>query len=66
MSQRLVTLTDALMGSLPGGLALIAYVTCALFTAFTGASGVTIVALGALLLPALKEGGYGDDSALVW
>ena len=64
MSQRLVTLTDALMGGLPGGLALIAYVTCALFTAFTGASGVTIVALGALLLPALKEGGYGDRFSL--
>ncbi len=64
MSQRLVTLTDALMGRLPGGLALIAYVTCALFTAFTGASGVTIVALGALLLPALKEGGYGDRFSL--
>ena len=64
MSQRLVTLTDALMGGFPGGLALIAYVTCALFTAFTGASGVTIVALGALLLPALKEGGYGDRFSL--
>jgi TRAP-type C4-dicarboxylate transport system permease large subunit len=38
---------------MPGGLALVALVACALFTAFTGASGVTIVALGALLYPAL-------------
>jgi C4-dicarboxylate transporter DctM subunit len=64
MSRRLVALTDALLGRLPGGLALIAYVTCALFTAFTGASGVTIVALGALLLPALKAGGYDDRFSL--
>lgn len=64
MSRRLVALTDALLGRLPGGLALIAYVTCALFTAFTGASGVTIVALGALLLPALKAGGYEDRFSL--
>jgi len=51
-SQRLVRLTNALLGWLPGGLAIVAIVACALFTAFTGASGVTIVALGALLYPA--------------
>ena len=39
------------MGWLPGGLALVALVSCAFFTAFTGASGVTIVALGGLLFP---------------
>jgi C4-dicarboxylate transporter DctM subunit len=57
---RLVNLTNALMGWLPGGLAIVALITCALFTAFTGASGVTIVALGALLYPALKAAGYGE------
>ncbi|MDH3712311.1 MAG: TRAP transporter large permease subunit [Gammaproteobacteria bacterium] len=56
--QRLVRLSNALLGWLPGGLAIVAVVTCALFTAFTGASGVTIVALGALLYPALKQAGY--------
>ena len=40
----------------PGGLAIVSLVACALFTAFTGASGVTIIALGALLFPALDAG----------
>jgi len=59
--QRLVRLTDAFFGWMPGGLAVVALMTCALFTAFTGASGVTIVALGALLYPALKDAGYRED-----
>jgi tripartite ATP-independent transporter DctM subunit len=46
---------------MPGGLAMISLVACALFTAFTGASGVTIIALGALLYPALKHAGYPDN-----
>lgn len=64
LSSRLVRLTDALMGWLPGGLALVAFITCAFFTAFTGASGVTIVAIGALLYPALQEGGYSEKFSL--
>jgi tripartite ATP-independent transporter DctM subunit len=62
--QRLVRVTNALLGWLPGGLAVVALATCALFTAFTGASGVTIVALGALLVPALAEAGYDSDFRL--
>jgi tripartite ATP-independent transporter DctM subunit len=58
--QRLVRLSQALLGWLPGGLAIISLVACALFTAFTGASGVTIIALGALLYPALKQAGYDE------
>ncbi|HWP94399.1 MAG TPA: TRAP transporter large permease subunit [Gammaproteobacteria bacterium] len=57
---RLVRLTNALIGWLPGGLALVALTACAFFTAFTGASGVTIVALGALLYPALQQAGYPE------
>jgi len=49
---------------MPGGLAIVAFVACALFTAFTGASGVTIVALGALLYPALTEAGYRDKFSI--
>jgi len=60
-SIRLVNLTNSLLGWMPGGLAIVAIVACALFTAFTGASGVTIVALGALLYPALKEAGYREN-----
>lgn len=62
--RRLVRLTQALLGWLPGGLALVSLVACALFTAFTGASGVTIVALGALLYPALVQGGYRESFSL--
>lgn len=58
--QRLVRITNALLGWLPGGLAAVVLVVCALFTAFTGASGITIVALGALLYPALKQAGYPE------
>jgi tripartite ATP-independent transporter DctM subunit len=61
---RLVALTRAFLGWMPGGLALVTLVACALFTAFTGASGVTIVALGALLYPALRQGGYGERFSL--
>lgn len=58
---RLVRLTTALLGWLPGGLAIVALATCAVFTAFTGASGVTIIALGAVLYPALRKAGYREN-----
>lgn len=63
-AQRLVNLTDALMGWMHGGLAIVALFACALFTALTGASGVTIIALGALLYPALRQAGYRDRFSL--
>ncbi len=63
-SERLVRLTRAFLGWIPGGLAIVAFVACAFFTAFTGASGVTIVALGALLYPALKQDGYSEKFSL--
>jgi tripartite ATP-independent transporter DctM subunit len=58
--RRLVRLTGALLGWMPGGLAVVCVAACAFFTAFTGASGVTIIALGAILYPALKQDGYTD------
>jgi tripartite ATP-independent transporter DctM subunit len=58
--QRLVRLTGAMLGWMPGGLAIVSLAACAFFTAFTGASGVTIIALGAILYPALKQDGYPD------
>lgn len=58
--RRLVTLSRELLGWLPGGLSVVALLTCALFTAFTGASGVTIVAVGGLLVPALMRSGYPE------
>ena len=62
--RRLVRLTHALLGWMPGGLAIVSLLACALFTAFTGASGVTIVALGALLYPALTQAGYRENFSL--
>ena len=61
--RRLVNLTTALFGWLPGGLALVALAACAFFTAFTGASGVTIIALGAILYPALQQDGCSNFHA---
>ena len=63
-SERLVALVQSLFGWLPSGLAIVGFVACGLFTALTGASGVTIVALGALLLPALLQAGYGERFSL--
>lgn len=63
-SLRLLNLTQALIGWLPNGFAVVAIISCALFTAFTGASGVTIVALGALLLPSLIRAGYSERFSL--
>jgi tripartite ATP-independent transporter DctM subunit len=58
--RRLVRLTQALLGWMPAGLAIVSLAACAFFTAFTGASGVTIIALGALLFPALQHAGYPE------
>ena len=63
-ADRLVALTQAALGGLRGGVAWVTVLCCALFTAFTGASGVTLVALGALLYPALRADGFSDRSAL--
>ena len=62
--KRLVRLSLALLGWLPGGLAIVALVACAFFTAFTGASGMTIVAIGAFLYPALVRAGYPQRYSL--
>jgi C4-dicarboxylate transporter DctM subunit len=61
---RILDVSDLLLGWMPGGLAVIALVVCAVFTAFTGASGVTIFALGGLLLPALLKDNYPERFSL--
>ena len=60
-SNRLVRLTDAMLGWMPAGLAIVSLFACAFFTALTGASGATIIALGAILYPAMKQAGYGEQ-----
>ncbi len=59
--ERLVNLSRAFLGWMPGGLAVVALVACAIFTAFTGASGVTIIALGGLLFPTMQKEGYPEN-----
>jgi len=58
--QRLIRLFNALLGWLPGGLAVVTIAACAFFTSFSGASGVTILALGGLLYPVLSKVGYPE------
>jgi tripartite ATP-independent transporter DctM subunit len=62
--RRLIGLTDAFLGWLPGGLSIIALITCSAFTALTGATGLTIIALGGILLPALLEGKYPEKFSI--
>jgi len=62
--KRLIRLSNALLGWLPGGLSVIALATCAVFTALTGATGLTIIALGGILLPAMKQGRYSENFSL--
>ena len=63
-SRRLVRVFSALVGWLPGGLAVTTAVAFAFFTSFTGASGVTILTLGGLLLPVLLGAGYPRQFSL--
>ena len=62
--RRLTRLAEASLGQLPGGTAIAALIICAFFTAFTGASGVTIIALGGLLYPILLKQGYTERFTL--
>ena len=62
--ERILLLSRVFLGWLPGGLAVISLAVCAVFTAFTGASGVTIFALGGLLVPALLKEGYQERFSL--
>lgn len=60
-TRRLVRAYKGFFGWMPGGVAVMTTFVCALFTTFTGASGVTILALGGLLLPSLLEDKYPED-----
>ena len=61
---RMIRLFNAAFGWMPGGLAVVALTSCAFFTAFSGASGLTILALGGLLYPILVAGRYGEHFSL--
>ena len=61
---RYLNLAQASLGWLPGGIAIVSLIVCAFFTAFTGASGVTIIALGGLLYPILMKEGFSEKFTL--
>lgn len=63
-SKRLIRVFQSLFGGIRGGPALVTTLVCAFFTSFTGASGVTILALGGLLMPILRSAHYSERSAL--
>lgn len=62
--ERLVRAASAWLGWMPGGLAIVCVIASAIFTLFTGGSGVTIIAVGGLLLPALRKSGYSEKFSL--
>jgi len=63
-SKRLIRVFQALLGSMRGGPAIVTVLLCAFFTSFTGASGVTILALGGLLMPVMMGAGYSERATL--
>lgn len=63
-SKRLVDVFQRCFGAVRGGPAIVTVLVCTFFTSFTGASGVTILALGGLLMPILQSAGYTDRRAL--
>lgn len=63
-SRRLIRLFQAMVGRVRGGPAILVALVCAFFTSFTGASGVTILALGGLLMPVLLSAGYSQRHSL--
>ena len=62
--RRLIRVFNAFIGGMRGGAALVTVIACAFFTSFSGASGVTIIALGGMLMPLLLSAGYSQKGAL--
>ncbi len=60
MARRIIAVLNALVGHLPGGLAVTATLACLFFAALSGSSPATVVAIGSVMIPALKECGYGE------
>lgn len=63
-SKRLIRLIQSVFGGVRGGAVIVTVLVCAFFTTFTGASGVTILALGGLLMPVLQSAGYSERSSI--
>jgi C4-dicarboxylate transporter DctM subunit len=64
VSKRLVNFANSLVGWLPGGLAVVTFVASAFFGAISGAAVATVAAIGAIMIPAMREEGYPQDFTL--
>ncbi|GHS96665.1 hypothetical protein AGMMS50276_15410 [Synergistales bacterium] len=64
VSKRLVNLANALVGTLPGGLAVVTFLSCAFFGAISGVASATVVAIGSIMVPAMLREGYSRAFAL--
>ncbi len=62
--QRFFNLLSSIFGSISGGVVLASIISASIFTAFSGASGITVIAMGGLLYPILKEAGYSEKFSL--
>jgi len=59
--ERMLNFSKSIFGTIRGGIAIASLIAAAIFTAFTGASGVTIIALGGLIYPILRNNGYSKE-----
>lgn len=64
VAQRLINLTNAWVGHIPGGLSIASVIACALFAAISGSSPATVVAIGSIMIPAMVKHGYGKNYAV--
>lgn len=63
LTKRLVALSDSLVGHVTGGLAVITVITCMFFGALSGSSAATVVAIGSIMIPYMRERGYSKGFA---
>ncbi|OEH92129.1 C4-dicarboxylate ABC transporter permease [Bacillus solimangrovi] len=64
VAKRLINLTNAWVGHIPGGLSIAGVVSCAMFAAISGSSPATVVAIGSIMIPAMVKNGYGKGYAV--
>jgi C4-dicarboxylate transporter DctM subunit len=64
IARRLINFVNALVGWFPGGLAMAGILGCIFFAAISGSSPATVVAIGAIMIPALIKAGYGEKFSL--
>jgi len=64
MAGRLIAVIRYLVGRVPGGLAIAGLLACIFFAALSGSSPATVIAIGSIMIPALKDSGYDEDFSI--